>query len=327
MLKAYASAKVRDAWLQRVLDLDLTGFINQVEVTDQAYWDVLSHAARTFLRAATPEVLSQVRADRKVKTWLVAQNRRAELIDFMDQRRHEGSHMRTEVIDGTVRALLPFHDDARLAVPRELYTLSDAETALVTSLRSFRATEDGALEIEGWAYIRYVDLSAREPTLRVWLVNDQGERRELAVHPFTSPAATRWGGHRYQSYDQGGFAARIDVAELAAPVPGDARGTAARWRVEVSVTVDGLERTGVISTATSEAARATCRRCQRERRGWCRSWWRARASSWRSASRTSSSTTSPSTTGRSAGHCGRSRPTRSPPWWPPAAPARPWRPG
>ena len=59
VLKAYASAKVRDAWLQRVLDLDLTGFINQVEVTDEAYWDVLSHAARTFLRAATPEVLSR----------------------------------------------------------------------------------------------------------------------------------------------------------------------------------------------------------------------------------------------------------------------------
>ena len=77
VLKAYASAKVRDAWLQRVLDLDLTGFINQVEVTDEAYWDVLSHAARTFLSAATPEVLSRVRADRKVKTWLVAENRRA----------------------------------------------------------------------------------------------------------------------------------------------------------------------------------------------------------------------------------------------------------
>ena len=183
-----------------------------------------------------------------MKTWLVAENRRAELIDYMDQRRHEGSHMRTEVIDGTVRALLPFHDDARLAVPRELYTLSDAETALVTSLRSFRATEDGALEIEGWAYIRYVDLSASEPTLRAWLINEQGERRELAVHPFTSPAATRWGGHRYQKLRPGGFAARIDVAELAAPVPGDARsGTAARWRVEVSVTVNGLERTGVIN--------------------------------------------------------------------------------
>ena len=100
--------------------------------------------------------------------------------------------MRTEVVDGTVRALLPFHDDAAMAVPRELYTLSDAEAALVTSLRSFRATEDGGLEIEGWAYIRYVDLSAHEPTLQVWLANDQGERRELAVHPFTSPAATRW---------------------------------------------------------------------------------------------------------------------------------------
>ena len=52
------------------------------------------------------------------------------------------------------------------------------------------------------------------------------------MRPFTSPAATRWGGHRYQSYDQAGFAARIDVAQLAAAAPDDARGTVARWRVE-----------------------------------------------------------------------------------------------
>ena len=203
VLKAYASAKVRDAWLQRVLDLDLTGFINQVEVTDQAYWEVLSHAARTFLGGgdARGPVPGQGRSEGED----VARGRepaRRSSIDYMDQRRHEGSHMRTEVIDGTVRALLPFHDDAGWPSPR-LYTLSDAETALVTSLRSFRATEDGALEIEGWAYIRYVDLSASEPTLRAWLVNDQGERRELAVHPFTSPAATRWGGHRYRELRPG----------------------------------------------------------------------------------------------------------------------------
>ena len=101
------SPRVRDAWLRRVLDLDLHGFVRQLEEADDEYWSVLGAAVRGFLADADDEVLAGVRVGRKLQAWLLAGDHRDALVDLLRWQRENPRDIPTEVRDGQVLACFP----------------------------------------------------------------------------------------------------------------------------------------------------------------------------------------------------------------------------
>jgi CDP-glycerol glycerophosphotransferase len=247
-----APRPVRDAWLRRVLDLDLHGFVRELETADEEYWTLLDTAVRGFLDDADDEVLAGVRVLRRIQAWLLADGRRAELLDLVRWQAEHPDLLPTEVRDGRVFAALPPLARSAAAPPDRILELGPRESRLMSSVRTAGVDDDGALRLTGWAYPRLVDLTDREPHIEAVLVEaDLGLRYELAVTPQDAPEADLSAAYASQSHRRAGFAVRIDPDELVRRTleKGPRRGRTGRlgrWRLHLTCAVEGVVRTGVV---------------------------------------------------------------------------------
>src|SRR5689334_21429932 len=107
--------------------------------------------------ASRPESWGALRWESRVKGWLVAQRRRVVLEEFVEARR-VGDGVPTEVRDGAVYAVEPAAD----GVPDDCLRLTEAETALVASLRQIRWVDE-TLELGVFAYPRLVGDDPTQP--------------------------------------------------------------------------------------------------------------------------------------------------------------------
>ena len=238
------------AWLTRFVEIDLDQLIQRVPWEDDAYWQALREAATDVVAHVDTDLWSQLHNECAVRCWLVAEDHRDELETYLSERRFEKADQRTEPQQGVIYGLLPFHDSNELHPPRQLYALSDRQTALRTSIRGKRWTAEGTLEIDAWAYVPYLDLTDVEPVITAHLVETTtGERHNIAVELRRDPMATRVAGQKYQNHDHAAFTVRIDAADLCArvsPETEDQTGTLSRWRVDVGFSAHGVRRGGVL---------------------------------------------------------------------------------
>ena len=279
------SPRVRDAWLRRVLDLDLHGFVRQLEEADDEYWSVLGAAVRGFLADADDEVLAGVRVGRKLQAWLLAGDHRQALVDLLRWQRENPRDIPTEVRDGQVLACFPTLAAPHAApdaaadagagtgaapvvapplpeVPERLRALTAHETRLIASLRGAALDDAGVLELTGWAHPRLVDLAGQDVQVRAVLVQDgSGRRHELPVEPREDPEADLFGAHAYQSYAPSGFVTRVDLHEILALTFADepdqgGPGRLATWRLELTSAVAGVVRTGALRSRDTRSSAA-----------------------------------------------------------------------
>ena len=274
------SPRVRDAWLRRVLDLDLHGFVRQLEEADDEYWSVLGAAVRGFLADADDEVLAGVRVGRKLQAWLLAGDHRDALVDLLRWQRENPRDIPTEVRDGQVLACFPTlaapgagagRAGTGVApvvapplpeVPERLRALTAHETRLIASLRGAALDDDGVLELTGWAHPRLVDLAGQDVQVRAVLVQDgSGRRHELPVELREDPEADLFGAHAYQSYAPSGFVTRVDLHEILALTFADepdqgGPGRLGAWRLELTSAVAGVVRTGALRSRDTRSSAA-----------------------------------------------------------------------
>lgn len=225
-------AAVPEEWRARWAASTLAGlgpFLDDAERYDGGSWDLLRRWAELLVEAAGEE-LAAVPVETRVKAWLAAHGRRDDLIGLIAARRFEAGQLATRAADGVVSAVLP------VDVPESLLALAESETALRLSGRRLWLDGDD-LRLRLFAYISGVDLSAEEPEVTVALVDEGGARLEVPVTVSADREVTRFAGTRHVSHDHG-------VVDLAVPVAALADGS--RWRVEVTVRVAGLERTGLV---------------------------------------------------------------------------------
>ena len=138
----------------------------------------------------------------------------------------------------------PFRDDAELAVPPEVYLL-DSEMDIRARVDEVR-WEGDTLLIEGYAYLRRVDVDRRDAgKLRLDLVR-VGARRRTAVklpvervHRPDIAAEAREASYRYE---WAGFRTRVHVSALR----GRKGWTYGVWRLEATVSGDGVRRSKVV---------------------------------------------------------------------------------
>jgi len=246
-LRAGVPPVVREAWLRGVLDGHAPRFIDDAELMSGPQWESLSAAVRHLSDLAGAELLARVRVEPRVKAWLTATGRRAQLESFVADRRLEIADLRTRVIGTEVTADFPTLPDPD--VPDSVVRLQRSETPLVASLRGARWPSRTTMELDVYAFVAHVDLDGVVPVLEVAAVDElSGTRVDLPVEQYVDPGVNRFAGHRFQDYANGAFKAQVDAARLVSITQehaGDAQEL--RWSLELTLHVAGVSRAGSFS--------------------------------------------------------------------------------
>ncbi|WP_152364010.1 bifunctional glycosyltransferase/CDP-glycerol:glycerophosphate glycerophosphotransferase [Microlunatus speluncae] len=241
VVTAEASPRVAAAWLGRVLDLDLSLFVEYGVTADEEYRAVLQRACQRFLARAGDAAWSQVRVERKLRVHLAAEGRWVDAGRVIEFFRLNGALPQTTVVDGLVLAELAIA--AELDLPDELYRLSDHQSALSACIARTDWLPDGRLRIEGWAFARGVDLTEHDEEITAYLKDlTSGHRVPLEVGRFSRDYITRWANHPNQRYDSAGFTTVIDVDALVT----DRDPAETRWQLRIRTSSRGVAREGAV---------------------------------------------------------------------------------
>jgi len=236
---------VRDWWLWGVLDAAIQPFIGDIERATPEQWVMLREHVQRLVDSGGSSAWESLRADSRIKLWLVLHDLRTELEEYIERRLFDRSHRPTVVRDGRVFAQLPFYGDARLAIPEDDYEMREDETALWASLQGIRWASPERLELKVFTRIEHVDLD-EDPIIRAWFVERGGSARgPLDVDQYVDPFANLVSGSRYQDFSRGAVDLAISTEDLARRASEVGREVA--WTLELEITAAGLTRRGTLS--------------------------------------------------------------------------------
>ncbi|MBU2695096.1 CDP-glycerol glycerophosphotransferase family protein [Pimelobacter sp. 30-1] len=243
-VEALGLPDVRDWWLWGVLDAAVQPLLASAERADERQWTTLRDHVRRWLDDAGPEVVASLSVESRVKLWLTRTDERAVLERFVTARLFAYGDHPTEIRDGRVWAQLPLPDD--LDLPPELLELAPDETLLRAVVREVRWTgaDQDRLELLVCAAIDNVHLDGF-PQVACVLVGPDGARVDLPVEQVRDWRGNL-AGRRHQDYSWGGVRATVDPSALVAS-PG-------AWQVELTMTAQGVTRTGIAVLAADHVA-------------------------------------------------------------------------
>ncbi|MET1059342.1 MAG: CDP-glycerol glycerophosphotransferase family protein [Nocardioides sp.] len=241
-VSALGIAELRDQWAYAALDTWVQPLLDDIERAADEQWVSLRQYVDELDAEMSPEVWDRLRAESRVKLWLLRNDRRDQLAEFLSRRWFEQGNRATEVVDGEVRAELPFYGDPEVGIPPETFVMQPAETPLVTVLREAAWGSAHQLDLVLFTWIDFV-AHGGVPEVDVSLVQDgTGARFTPAVEQYDTVQVTHFAGHRYQDYRHGGVSVSIDTEALAA-----VDGAVGQWHLELVVRYRGLERRGGVT--------------------------------------------------------------------------------
>ncbi|WP_169799284.1 glycosyltransferase family 2 protein [Nocardioides jensenii] len=247
LLREEASPAVYAAWVARCLSVDFPPFITHGIDGSPMYRNVLSATYRTFLDRTDEATLQSVPQLNRLRARLCADGRWDELATIGERLETQGRLPRTQARDGEVYAV---RDALGADLPDALWRMADSESGVIAGVRSVSAAE-GRLRISGFAAIRTLDCSLEVPRIEAWLQEASGDATvPLSVSGFRDPAANVWTRHRNAGYDNAGFRAELDAADLTGRVAVDA----IPWVLHVRVTQHGVVREGVVRAPVEGSA-------------------------------------------------------------------------
>ena len=239
-----ADTAVRQAWITGLMGSSLSALLENTERATPEQWERLRSTVQGMIALGGPGLLPQVAVVPRLLAWLAAEDRRTDLEELVADRRLERNDFPTVVEDGVVYALLPRFRDSEHPVPDEMFVLGEWQTPVYSSVRRFRWQEDGTLELELHALIKYVAMPHDPPAVTVRLTEtESGRRVELPVKQAADPGVTRFASMRWHNYDQGSLTVVVDATELVSlSTPGEQ----ATWQLEVEMTAAGVTRSGLV---------------------------------------------------------------------------------
>ena len=245
LVKDRGDSTIAGCWLGGLIDQDLGDFAADAHRADAAYRSRLQQAAQECLALADDTVWRQVRVDRKLRLWLVANGRWTALEQLIQHVLLYGSIPRTEIRDGRLYAVaeeLP----GVAGAPLECLELGESQTALSGCIDHVVWHED-RLDVHGWAFIRGLDLSSDAPQLTASLVEPvTGYSHPCEVSQLHRTEANEWSAFRYQDVAPGGFLIGIDTRWI------DRH--AGRWQLRLTLRAGGVERSGPITAVAPGGA-------------------------------------------------------------------------
>ena len=240
---AGSSPEVRICWAYGVLEITTVPYLDDIERMDAGQFTTLAEHVKVLLGDERDEIWSMVRAETRLKLWLLVQGRRTELEELVTARFREQGNRPTVVSAGRVYAVLPFWRDATLGIPDWVFRMRKSETGLHVLFRGLRWVDGATIELDLFAWIDFVG-HLGPPQVEVYLVDSAGlQRIPLRVRCFTHPDVNMLVGHRYQDYSQGALTVTVDATLLGAGLePTDD----AEWLLEVQMSAQGVTRSGTI---------------------------------------------------------------------------------
>ena len=233
----------------QLISFNMPFFTRHLAKGGPEFWSLLREGILDLVpRVSREEFVHSVGAQDKVLVELIANDRRDEAVDYIENWGSEVRRFRTRVTPEGVRVELPLTE----GLPDDVNILSDRQLELTA--RVMRVTWEGdRLTVAGWAFIRNLDLAANPPQVAVELVSADGSTRiPLEVETFSEPRLDVVGGHWHADYRPGGFRAALTARQ----VPDDDQD----WTFEITMRAAGLSRTSRIrdiSTAGSAAVAQT----------------------------------------------------------------------
>lgn len=230
---------------QRAIQLmgnNLPEFTKHALGTDDEYWGLLRAATDDLRRRVrTSEYVAHVGAERKVLNELILRDLRQEARDFIAAQGLDVKRFRTRRVPDGVRCELPVPPGA---VPEEYLLLSEEQLDLLH--RISRVSWVGErLRVDGWAYVRNLDLAEHPPRIGLRLVDDAGRSVPLQVETRREPRVDDIAQHWYCDYSPGGFTAWLAAEDVP---KGDTT-----WRLELELEAAGLHRRDRVSTLATAA--------------------------------------------------------------------------
>ncbi len=246
---AVGDEAVTEFWVASVLDADLQVLLDRAETASPAQWSTLREHARRLIDLAS-NAQDGIRAESRVKLWLLVNGQQDQVSDLLAQRWFENGNKATLVEEGVVYARLPGFRDPGWGVPDEVYAMSAAETGLEVVLRNLRWVGNETIELTLYTWIDFVSYDGPGEVEVSLVDSESGARRQLPVAPFRAEAVNHLAEHRYQDYSWGAVLVTVDASEFGAKSLADSR----KWHFEVLLNIGPLERRGGITRRDDRGA-------------------------------------------------------------------------
>lgn len=230
----------RDVWFRKILPVDMWMYFRAATTGSDEYWARLRDAVREFWHDGTiPFDKTQVPAQQRLMGWLVAADRREDLValvDFVDGHRPVPLAVR----DGALVGALPGLDDPEYGAPPDVYAVESEE--LPWRNRLLAATWDGRqIRLEGFSLVVGMPALGRSAGFRARALGAAGSSVALRAERRHEPRATAAVGRPGENYDASGFAVTVDLGDLARPGPDEA---STGWRFELELDTGAASYTG-----------------------------------------------------------------------------------
>ncbi|WBB89341.1 bifunctional glycosyltransferase/CDP-glycerol:glycerophosphate glycerophosphotransferase [Verrucosispora sp. WMMC514] len=239
-LAEHGQRGIKRAYDANALVDDLALVLRALPDADDAFREAFLDRANDFLDRVDPRVLKNLRAKYRVQWHLVRQRMMPELIEVVLATRG-GMPVPTTMRGLRRYADLPFLDDPRAGLPRELYRLPDPPAQSKLHDLIWR---DGRLVLRGHAYAEGAKAARPWSSGRLLWLREQRTRRAvmLRARPRRCPDATVDSKHGDCSYEWSGFETVVDPASLKK----DGKWVEGVWRLAVGVvSKTGLRKTQV----------------------------------------------------------------------------------
>lgn len=214
-LRENASQDFFDAWVAKVLGMDLMPYVSESLHADEEYRGQIQGLIHLLSDHLTPSIRAKIDVRTRVALYVLDQGSNNELGHVMLAHSEIGAHLPTVVDDdGTVRFSPTYPEEVRIKLPAHLLELGEEELRTDHGINRV-SWNSGELSIEGWAFLRHIGLGVGDfPVARVYLRgSESGEELDLNVvreRQFVS----RWYQSRWPDYDAAGFRASVNVDSL-----------------------------------------------------------------------------------------------------------------
>ena len=233
LLQDEASDGVYAAWVGRALEVDFPPFLPFALTGDEHYRSLLAQTYRTFLDRVTPSALAHVRVAMRVRAHLAALERWDDLFAADDWLREVQNLPPTVTRGGRLLADFPTSCTWADALPLDQREMAPLECHFEAAIEHLQWSL-ASLTITGWAWMRGLDMTS--PVVGAELVSGTS-RVSMTVRSLHLPEADVWSPLSFASASGGGFEATVDLDELRMNGPDS-------WRLEVTVTQDGITSSG-----------------------------------------------------------------------------------
>ena len=238
-------------WFRTVLEPTVSELLPGLPEADAETQGRLTARIGAIVTEGGPELVDGLPAVSRLEYHLAARGLQAELLEVVTAERSGALRLRHWVRDGDDHlGELPFRDDERLGVPRDVYRVDD-ELDVRGRVESLR-WEGSRLHVEGFAHLQLVDIETPDSDrLSLALVRGtDGRRIELPVERVRRHDVTVRARDAY-CYDWAGFRTTIDTDDLR----DDGAWRGGTWRLEVTLAAQGIERTRFLAATAPGGAR------------------------------------------------------------------------